>query len=98
MMAEGLGIEPRIAESKSAVIPFNYPPTNLSVRMELYPRRLSAFRVPTPLGPPCLFSFCRNSRVIALTLPQFNCANQTRSIWRSQGESNPSLHSDSVES
>ena len=46
MMAEGLGIEPRIAESKSAVIPFNYPPTN----------------------------------------------------WRSQGESNPSLHSDSVES
>ena len=26
-LAEGLGIEPRITESKSVVIPFNYPPT-----------------------------------------------------------------------
>ena len=26
-LAEGLGIDPRITESKSVVIPFNYPPT-----------------------------------------------------------------------
>ena len=30
-MAEGNGIEPLIAESKSAVIPFNYKPTETNI-------------------------------------------------------------------
>ena len=41
----------------------SYKGINLSVRMELYPRRWSAFIIPTHLGSPFLCSFCRKLNV-----------------------------------